>query len=210
MSQKLWSIVLLCSATMGFAKANTVITFDDLPGMANIPGSFVPAQNQLSNQLLDSHKVVFNSGAGYVAVVNHVVPTPSLPNVIGGTNSSGQLSYASNVQIRFMMTASVQGMVDYFKVRGDQTPASGNAYLRAYDVSGNLLGSVTQPDSTAGLTLELSIPGIHRVELTQDSGTIGFDNVEYSTVLPVPEPTSMAAVVIGCATWIRMRKGRRS
>jgi len=181
------------------------ITFDTLPAMANTPGAAVPLANQLSDALLLSDGVVFSSAAGYVAVVNHApAPTVTPPNVIAGVSVGGTLSYGSAIDISFFDPSNPSRLAttDFVSIRGDRAPLAGaTATMEIFDISGGSLGSVSDADSTLGLTLTLSSPGIHSVRLTQSSaglgldGTIGFDNLQFNAVTAVPLPAALPLFV---------------
>jgi len=187
--------------------AAVTIDFDDLAAMVNSPGDAVPMANRLSTELLASVGVAFTSVADFVAVVVHAPDlTTSMPNVIGGVNSAGGLSYGSPVFISFFDPAdpTAKAVTDFVSIRGDRVPvADASATMEAFDANGGLLGFVTAPDSEVGLTLSLSIPGIHMVRLTQDSastlydGTIGFDDLTFNPVQAIPEPPRLALVLTG-------------
>ncbi len=74
--------------------------------------------------------------------------------------------------------------------------------MTAFDQFGAVLGMVTASDSTAGLTLALSIPGIQMVRISQDSpasgwdGTIALDNLTFNPLQAVPEPGSYAILAM--------------
>ncbi len=187
------------------AKADT-ITFDSLSAMTNSVGTPVPVSARLSNQLLSSG-VRFSSGSDFVAVVNlgsgHAT---SGVNGIGGVNSAGQLSYFSPVTVTFFLPSdsAIQAVTDFVSIRGDMFPIAGAITLQAFDINGNLLGSVTRPDSV-GTILSLSVAGIHSIRLTQSSGTVAFDDLAFNTLVaagtttPVPEPTAMLLLGTGLA-----------
>lgn len=71
--------------------------------------------------------VSVSSGANYVAVVNHSCCTPSVPNIIGGTTSSGTLNYGSPIFITFFDPAasSSAGVTDSVQMRGEFTSIAG-------------------------------------------------------------------------------------
>lgn len=156
MSQVSRSILALAAVTvLGWAappaKADTV-TFDSLSAMASASsGTAVPASARLSDQLLGLG-VRFSSSADYVAVLNlgsgHAT---SGTNGIGGVNSNGQLSYGSPVRVSFFLPSdpSMPAVTDFVSIRGDLRPAPGTITLQAFDINGNLLGSVTQQDTGA-------------------------------------------------------------
>jgi hypothetical protein len=196
--------------------ADHLITFEEpgLVAMGNSPGSAVPAASQLHDQFLNTFGVSFSSGAGYVAVVNHGCCTPSVPNIIGGTTSTGALSYGTPISITFWDPAhtSALGVTDFVQIRGDFTPISGSATMNAYDAFGALLGSVTDDDKDTGVNLMLALAGIHSVVLTQTSATIGLDDLAFNTVtaatLAVPEPETYALMLAGLAAmgWVARRR----
>ena len=192
------------------AAANTVISFESLPGMSNSPGAAVPLGSQLSTQFLASDGVVFSSGAGYVAVVDHVAGcgapcTPTPPNIIGGTAANGTLSYTTPITAGFFSIAntSVKATTGFVRVLGETFPDGSTLTLEAYGVAGNLLGSVSQNEGTVfgqGATLSLTLAGIQSVRFYSNSGTVGFDNIEFgalSAVNAVPEPASWALMIAG-------------
>jgi hypothetical protein len=202
-------VPLLCGLLISFPAqaAVTIIHFDSFPGMTNIPGLSVPSASQLSDQLLPTLGVSFRSAAGYVAVANHSpAPTVSMPNVIGGVTADGKLSYGTFVRISFFDPSNpiAKAVTDFISIRGDQEPLPGaTATMEAFDVLGQSLGTVSANDSSVGLTLSLTLPGIHSILLTQDSdawtydGTIGFDNLQFNSI-PAP-----GAILLG---WLRRRK----
>lgn len=189
------------------------IDFDSLPGMNNIPGTTVPLASQLSDQLLSTTGASFSSAAGYVAVValSPGQTTVSMPNVIGGVNAAGGLSYGTDVTISFFdpSNPATKGITDYISIRGDTTPLAGaTATMEAFDILGNSLGSVTAVDSVLGLTLAFTQPGIHSVRVSQNSafpgsdGSIGLDNLEFNTVQAVPLPGALLLFTSGLAFFV--------
>lgn len=207
---KHWMIAVAAVTLASSAHANTTITFETLPGMGNAPGAVVPSASQLSNQFLASDGVSFSSGAGYVAVVDHVSGcgascTPTPPNIIGGVAADGRLSYSTPITASFFSTSdpSVMATTDFVRVLGDLRPLrSGTIFLEAYDRFGNLLLSTSAaddgPDGT-GASLSLSIAGIHSVRFYSDNQTVGFDNFEFGELVAsaVPEPASWALMIAG-------------
>ena len=193
---------LMCAAfgimfSTSAQSAIVTIDFDSLPAMTNSPGTNVPLQNQLSDQLLNTVGVSFRSEANYVAVVDHdsppgctipICPTVSMPNIIGGVTAAGDLSYGTPIVISFFNPSNptVRAVTDFVSIRGDQVPEAGaTATMEAFDLLGTSLGTITAIDSTEGLTLSLGLTGIHSIRLTQNVSTIGFDNLTFNAV-PVP------------------------
>lgn len=65
--------------------------------------------------------------------------------------------------------------------------------MSAFDANGVLPGFSS---SGASATLEVAFPGaIHSVALEQ--GSFGFDNFAFDGLVPVPEPGTLALIVVG-------------
>ena len=205
------------------AHAATVITFEEAPNgltaMVNAPGTVVPLASQLTNQYLASSGVSFTSLAGYAALVNHGAgnPSASIPNIIGGTTSDGRLNYNDAITISFFDIAntSVKAVTDSFKIQGDWVPlGTGQVFATAFDADGNLLASTSDTDNkvfgVSGPVLQFSIAGIHSVVISGNNGTVGFDQLEYGTLMAVPEPGTWALLAVGLALcWASRFAGHR-
>ena len=216
---------LLVTMTLpSFASAATFIDFEAFAGMSNSPGALVPIASRLDTQLLSTLGVSFSSDGGFVAVVNHfpadTSATPTPPNIIGGTDLTGQLSYSAALTASFFNPANTtqKATTNFVKVLGDRFPlGSGFATLEAYDIGGMLLGTVTAPDVGpigTGPVLSFSAAGIHSVRFFGDNRTIGFDNFEFGDLRvtgAVPEPTSWAMMIVGfgfIGSTMRRRRNR--
>ncbi len=189
MISRLACLALLTLVTP-FARAQNVLTFDTLPAMGNAPGAVVPVASRLSTLYQATLGVRFSSGAAFIAVISHGAATPSAPNIIGGTTAAGALRYLEPIHATFVDPANPANpaTTNFVSVRGDLLAVPGSATLRAFGLDGSLLGSVTAPDVSSGVLLSLSLPGIHRVEITQTSGTIGMDNFTFNNVTACPAP----------------------
>ena len=153
-----------------------------------------------------------------MAVVNHQpLGTLSVPNVISGVTDDGMYVFSDDTPIIISFfdpsNSTVKAVTDFVSIRGDLAPLTGaTATMEAFDVFGNSLGKVTDYDSSAGLTLSLTFSGIHSVLLTQNSGggiggTIGFDNLAFNSVVPVPLPAAVLLGILGLsAAGIKLRK----
>lgn len=190
----------------------TVITFEELPNgltaMGNAPGAEVPANSQLTNQYLASDGVSFTSLAGFATLVNHGAgnPTASVPNIIGGSASNGSLNYSAPITISFFDVAntSVKAVTDFFTIQGDWFPlGAGQVFATAFGTAGNVLGSTSDTDNkifaVSGPVLQFNVAGIHSVTISGDSGTVGFDQLEYGALVAVPEPVTWALLAVGLA-----------
>ncbi len=192
--------VLLSSPS--FAQ-NTLITFEEpgLTAMSNAPGAVVPVAARLADQHLASRGVRFGSTGGFCAVVVHGAATPSVPNILGGTTATGSLAYAQPITIRFFDPADTTqpAVTDFFRVRGDLAAlGTGTGTVQAFAVDGRSLGTETLPDVPPGMTFTLAFtaPGMHRVVITETSGTVGWDNVEFA---PLRRAADYVVYGSGCA-----------
>jgi hypothetical protein len=219
------SAIAFAITVAGNSHANTTITFEEasagMTAMVNSPGSAVPLAAQLSNQYLSSNGVSFSSLAGYAALANHGPgePTASVPNIIGGTTSGGALSYGAPITISFFDTAntSVKAVTGFFKIQGDWHPLpGGSVFATAYDFTGHVLGTTSDTDNkifgVSGPVLQFNIAGIHSVVISGDSGTVGFDNLEYGVLTAVPEPETYAMMLagLGLMGWVGRRRKQKT
>ena len=172
-----------------------VVSFEDLPGMMGmgfLDGTPVPSDARLSSQLQLSRGVSFSSIAGYVALVNlGIGHATSGLNGIGGVNAANNLNYNSPVIITFTVPGdpSTPAVTDFVSIRGDNFPAGisgcppavgGCAMMEAFDINGVLLGEKVAVPDEPGLTLSVSIPGIHSIRLTQTRSDIAFDDLRFN------------------------------
>ncbi|MGB5259534.1 MAG: VPLPA-CTERM sorting domain-containing protein [Gammaproteobacteria bacterium] len=188
------SVILIClSSSTVNASFIDFESISGITGMTNIPGSAVPLASQLSNQLQSSTGATFSSDSLYVAVVNLGTGTTSPSLGIGGVNTAGQLNYGVPIVVTFTdpNDALIPATTDYVSIRGDTVPASGSATLEAFDVNGALLGSTSANDIAGGLTLTLSIAGIHSIRLSETVADIAFDDLTFNDVAPIPLPAAI-------------------
>jgi hypothetical protein len=214
-------VALICYASVG--QATTVITFEEVPNglapMVNSPGTAIPTASQLTNQYLALNGVSFTSLAGHAALVNHGSgnPTASVPNIIGGTSASGVLDYNAPITISFfdLSNTSTFATTDFFKIQGDWFPlGSGQVFATAFGSTGNILGSTSDTDDkvfgVSGPVLQFNFAGIHSVTISGNNGTVGFDQLEYGNLTPVPEPATFAMFGLGLCGLVMLRHGVRS
>lgn len=201
------------------ASASALITFEELPGgLTAMPNAFtlVPSGSQLGTQYLSTDGVVFSSSGGFAALVNHDAPTASMPNIIGGTNASGVLDYDEWITISFFdpTNPTQRAVTDFFEIQGDWAPlGSGSVFAEAYDVNGVLLASTSAPDVSSGVAgafLNLTAPGIHSVRFRGDNGTVGFDNLEFGDLTPVPVAEPALAGLLVSAAFLATRRQPRA
>lgn len=217
------AVALVCYASVGQATVANLITFEEVPNglapMVNSPGTAIPTASQLTNQYLASNGVSFSSLAGYAALVNHGLgnETASIPNIIGGTNLSGGLDYNAPITISFfdLSNPAIFATTDLFKIQGDWVPlGSGAVFATAFGASGNILGSTSDTDDkvrgVSGPVLQFNFTGIHSVTISGNNGTVGFDQLEYGNLTPVPEPSTFAMLGLGLCGLVMSRHRVRS
>ena len=205
-------VALLCP--IGMPAFAATIDFDSSTAMGNSPGASVPVGARLSNQFQSSTGAVFSSGSSFVAVVNlGVGHATSGSNGIGGV-SSDALSYGTPFQVMFTdpLNPLINAVTNFVSIRGDQNAISGNATLTAFAVNGSILGSTTVADTTGGLTLSFTSPGIHSFQVSETSSTIAFDDVTFNAVQAVagvPEPSTYALMLAGIGLVAFVARRRR-
>jgi hypothetical protein len=127
--------------------------------------------------------------------------------------ADGTLSYGTPITIAFFdpSNPAAKAVTDFVGIRGDMVPSGGTASMEAFDTSGQSLGTVTDFDSSLGLTLAINATGIHSILLTQDSasgpndGTIGYDNLEFNEVSSAPAPATLLLLSLGLPIALRRR-----
>ena len=190
-------LVSLCSALAvspsPMHAQQVTIDFEALAAMSFLGGSPVPESAKLSNQLAEVYGAVFCSdgGAPYVAVVElgpgHAT---SGVNGFGSVTTDDILSYATPTRVYFVVPSSpgTTGTVDFVSIRGDLRTASfGTVTLEAFDQGGTLLGSDIQIDFNP-VTLTVRHVGIHSIRVTQETGSVAFDDLTFSTPAQAGKP----------------------
>jgi hypothetical protein len=132
-------------------------------------------------------------------------------NGIAGISALGTVDYGSPVIFMFVdpLNNSVPWVTDQFAISTDQLGGSLNTTsVSAYDIDGNLIGSVSHLETDGSVTLELQGVGqIHTVIVESTlmnhlSGGIGLDDLTFdapSSPSIVPESTSLALCTLGVA-----------
>lgn len=179
------------------------INFDSLPS-----GTFVT--NQFQNL-----GVVFSSGDGKVYASDFAGTFPT--NVILGTRP-GQVTDAELVEVIFVdpSNTSSPGICNSLTVSFLDLQLAGNG-MYAYDINGNLLGSVLSTrlvDNLSSIVTEeitISFPGMHRVVLDgaggRGQGDVAFDNFVFGPVVPEPGSTTLGCIA---AAFLLFRRTRRA
>jgi len=162
------------------ATAQTVIDFDDLPGLVPASG-FGPNTPAAADRMIDSEYfdlgVLFESGGGGLfraAPTNPVSP----PNCVTATKPGPVISYSVPARATFWF-GDRPGVVDFVQVA--LTDTSFPSELEAYDFEGNLLGRAT---GGASAVLRVDAPGAIRSVLVQQ-GPMGFDDFTFDGLAPL-------------------------
>jgi hypothetical protein len=205
---KLCATVLL----LGLVNANAdpvVLNFEDHASMDYVSGTVISESAKLSDDYLSSFGVVFSSGDPYVAVIRlGTGHATSGSNGLGGSNA-GKLAYSVSYPIIATFfdptQTTVLGVTDFVSLRTDYWSDGGSMTLKGYDVLGQLIATDTATD-TGGVTLSLSVPGIHSIQFAGTS--VAVDDFTFNSVAAVPEPTTgvlFAGIGFG-AIWLRQRR----
>lgn len=203
------ALVIGLSATSAGA---VTINFDNLPATSTVAGLPVPGASQLTNQYA-SQGVLFSSLGGFASVVNFGPNTPSSPNAIAASTTEGLLTYAVPIEITFVSPDNplLPAVTDFVSIRGDLfIMGLGTNTMIALDINGDPIDFDVQIEPPASV-LSVSGLGIHKVILI-GSTTAAFDDLTFTSLVPVPEPSSialgaMAMAAIGLVV-VRSRKTR--
>jgi hypothetical protein len=186
-------------------RAQTVINFDAIPGMSNSPGAAIPVASQISNQFAASG-VLFSSGsgAGLIAAVNLGVNHATSGAIgVGGATLNTTLTYSGDPLLVARFVNPADGLTpfvtNFVSVRGDLIGVGGTITIRGFSIANALLGTFSAPDAN-GTLLSLSVPNIHRVEIT-GTGNVAYDDFTFNApTAPIaaaaPEPGSLALLAL--------------
>lgn len=192
----------------------TTIDFESVPEVSPVNGFLndtpVPPTSRLNTQLLAAYGVRFRSEApnpGYVALIGlgggHAT---SGSNGIGGVNTHNDIRYGVPTIISFFDPTSpnVAAVTDFVSIRADLFDDGGPLSLEAFDIYRNLLATDSAVD-VGGPLLSVQVPGIHAVRLFDVGGTVGWDDLTFSTLRPVPEPSTWLLALIALGAIVRLR-----
>ena len=214
----------------GSARAVT-ISFDDLASGFCVPNPQCapPAGTVLSDELLNLGVVFGQSGqSAGVAVIDgsrvNLGPS-SFPNTIVGLNPAGDIpsNFTGSIFFGFFTpggTAAVTDSVSF--MLGDGGGDADSFEIRAYGLDGQMLSSLirpTDPDVVARFPVEVSVDGIHRIEIERIAGTgtqygyslddLAFDLDGEPGMQSVPEPGTSWMVLSGLGGCLALKRYRR-
>jgi hypothetical protein len=160
----------------------------------------IPEYAQLSDQLLDSYGVVFNSGSPYVAVLYYYRCVPSRTNFIQGSTPDGYGTPINDYPIIISFfepgNLSVPYGTDFVSIQADLCGEGATINLQAFDIDGNLIASDSKVDF-GGPVLQVSTPDktIHYIQLYSPYpdptiGGVAFDNLTFNTPIPISDVDS--------------------
>jgi hypothetical protein len=185
------------SGLQGLAASELVtIDFQNFAPMQAIAGSPVPAESQLSNQLLASQGVSFysESASPFVAVVD----LGGGGIGIAGVDDNHNLSYGTLFRINLFMPSqpNVPAATDFVSIHPAAGSPLGFAYaITAFDVDETYLsGDFNLTLQGAPVNVSWANAEIHSVQVF---GSIAFDDFTFNSPLtPVPEPSILAIILL--------------
>jgi hypothetical protein len=183
-----WLVMIFVSIQI---KASAQLITNDFENLPATPGFYggteVPAAAFLSNQLAEVSGVIFacEGTPPYVAVVTlgsgHAT---SGTNGIGGIFDGG-LSYGVSIRLTFVVPTNTDlpAVTDFVSIKNDLlTAGSGLVTMLAYGLDGTLLATNSNIDDHA-FTLSITNAGIHSILLTEENGSVAYDDL----VLDLPQ-----------------------
>ena len=210
-------LVLGTSAIMATSAAASagqiVIDFEGLPTTATFAaGSDIPLAAQLSSPFQPTLGVTFSSVQPYVPVLK-LGPNDATSgtNGMGMSDANGLVSYSTYINAIFTVPGNVfaPAVTDFVSVRGDlfSTDPGAPLTLVGYDALGNIVATDQEPESP-GVTLSISHPGIHGVQIIGD-GSTAFDDFTFNSVQIIPEPSAVTLMLLGGLSTVWLAAGHR-
>jgi len=213
-----WKLIaaFVCSSFLSGTAQAVLIDFEQFSGIPFSPGTAIPLESQISDQLLSTDGVLFSSdNSPFIAAVElgQFHATSGIIGV-GGTDTSGNLSYSDIFfKANFFDPSHVThaAVTDFVSVRTDRVRFIDRVEavtFSAFDINGNLLGQNTQ-DDTGGLLLTLAFDGIHSVTFRGVSAT-ALDDFSFNPVTSVPIPAAAWLFGTGLIGLLNFTKKRAS
>jgi hypothetical protein len=175
------SIVTFDLATAAAWQSGALILgFDSVEGTAPFsPGTVVPEKARLDDDYAACGGGVFSSAGGPAAIIevlgtSQVGDAQSLPNILGGTSSSGPnvvINYLSFIEIEFVGQAGQPWPAD--RVGAWNDPTGSRIRLTVFDSSGRVMEVI---EADQGAFLGIAAPGIARARFDhiQSQSAVGF------------------------------------
>ena len=197
---RLVALVLMAGVALTGSAQATIITPDSFGGPFCLSSPFGSAACGITTEYA-AGGLVFD---GAVAVFDDP------PHAWGGINGTNVVDLISPVGGYFVMpSSSIFATTGFLSVEiGDA--AVGSLLLSVFDVNGNLLGSSLNDDGFGpnGRTLAtLSLPGMHSFVIS-GTDTWGMNQIEFSELVAVPEPTTLVLLGGGLVGLVARRRRR--
>ena len=195
-------LLLLVNPTAGDP---TTITFEEWPDGSLIDIPYAPAT--LITDEFQEWGVIFQNST-QIHDHGHPGDLPTPPNCLFAA-SSPWLPDQITLDAYFVCPAnpSLPGTVPWVEITQDKGAQSGGGILEAYDLSGNLVQSLSF--NTSGATFRVEYPGIHRVFIgpcRDDLDNFAFGDI---SCIPVPGAALIGALGLSFGGWLLRKRGTR-
>jgi len=104
--------------------------------------------------------------------------------------------------LSFFIPGTIQkATTDFVSMKFDTISTSGNVLIEGFNSDGKSVGKASASDKSGSVSL--SVSEIHSIRISQDSATVGFDDLMFNPLSPVspisaiPEPATAATMVLG-------------
>jgi hypothetical protein len=196
----------------------TTIDFEVVPNVTPAPSFFqltdAPLNSYLSDQLLNETGVRFYSEAPNPAALAYVQlgqgHATSGEFGVATINTESKIDYNVPLMASFFVKDNplLPAVTDIVSISGDLASCCETLTIEAYNANGLLLATST---TVAGDTpLVIAAPGIHTVRVTEESGTVAWDDFAFGALRPVPEPSTLALLTLaglaGAGAIVRKRR----
>jgi hypothetical protein len=217
------SVLTLGSIAVSPAQADdpvieTTIDFEVVPNVTPAPSFFqltdAPLTSYLSEQLLNETGVRFYSEAPNPAALAYV--QLGLGHATSGefgvatVNTESKIDYNVPLMASFFVKDNplLPAVTDVVSISGDLVSCCETLTIEAYDADGLLLA--TASTVAGGTPLVIAAQGIHTVRVTEESGTVAWDDFAFGALRPVPEPSTLALLTLvglaGAGAFVRNRR----
>ena len=210
----LWYVLGLLSASRNAASATT-LDFEGLPiTFISSGGNLTPVPSSVLTANYQSLGVLFGRGgvsAGVAVVRDTLAPSSGLNSVVG-LDAGGHIpgiegTVAGDIYFSFVLPGSLTpGITDSISFTiGDEGFDLDSFQIRAYNLADALISS-QNVSGVSRFPVNISVPGVHRVEVDFLPTDFGYSIDDLQFVTPVPEPSTFALFGIGAISLlIRMK-----